>query len=331
MATMHDSGYKRLFSNPTIFRQLMESFVDQPWVRQVDFSQAERVDKSFVSEHYKESESDLIYRLPFGKGELYIYILLEFQSTVDRMMALRVLNYVTNFYMDLVAAGKNVRKLPPIFPIVLYNGEGRWSAALDMNDLIEPVPALGDYAPHYRYFKIAENEYSEEQLLGIGNIVSTLFLAESHYDIDLLTQEFRDLFDNEEDKQAAAFFFNWFRQLAFRGYIQPDEYASWEEVYRSSEEVKSMLVAARERERQKIYAEAREEARKEIREEVRKEIREEARLQEEARTRGIALAMLGRGFDNALIADVTSLPLAQVEELAAQLARPNEENVEDIQ
>jgi len=34
---IHDRGYQLLFSNPEIFRQLLESFVKQPWVSQLDF------------------------------------------------------------------------------------------------------------------------------------------------------------------------------------------------------------------------------------------------------------------------------------------------------
>ncbi|MEZ4663469.1 MAG: Rpn family recombination-promoting nuclease/putative transposase [Caldilineaceae bacterium] len=134
MATIHDSGYKRLFSNRTIFRQLMESFVKEAWVKQVDFATAETVDKSFVSARYQESESDLIYKVQFHGRELYIYILLEFQSTVDPFMALRVLNYVTSFYMDYHDSHKQVKKLPPIFPIVLYNGDRAWNAATNISD-----------------------------------------------------------------------------------------------------------------------------------------------------------------------------------------------------
>jgi hypothetical protein len=51
--TVHDSGYKRLFSNKTIFRQLIETFVEKEWAPKLDFDRAERLDKSFVSEHYK--------------------------------------------------------------------------------------------------------------------------------------------------------------------------------------------------------------------------------------------------------------------------------------
>ncbi|MCE7987703.1 MAG: hypothetical protein DYG89_41595 [Caldilinea sp. CFX5] len=41
-------------------------------------------------------------------------------------MAIRVLNYLTAFYLDYIttqrAAKQHIRKLPAIFPIVLYNG-----------------------------------------------------------------------------------------------------------------------------------------------------------------------------------------------------------------
>jgi len=124
MATIHDSGYKLLFSNRTIFRQLMENFVDQPWVAQLDFDRAEKVDKSFIDEAYQERESDVIYRVPLGKDEIYIYVLLEFQSTVDQLMALRVLNYVVSLYMELTR-NPRAKKLPSIFLIVLYNRDGR--------------------------------------------------------------------------------------------------------------------------------------------------------------------------------------------------------------
>lgn len=43
--------------------------------------------------------------------------------------------------------------------------------------------------PRFKYFKVAENEFSREELLKIRNIVSTLFLAESHYEGDYKTLE----------------------------------------------------------------------------------------------------------------------------------------------
>ena len=106
MTNIHDSGYKKLFSNKTIFRQLLLTFVDEPWVAQLDFDDCETIDKSFVSDHYKETESDIIYRVRWLDQDIYIFILIEFQSTVDRFMALRILNYITNFYMDYLRANR---------------------------------------------------------------------------------------------------------------------------------------------------------------------------------------------------------------------------------
>ena len=177
---IHDSGYKKLFSNQTIFRQLLETFVNQEWVDNLDFASCEPLDKSFISEHYKETESDLIYKIQFHDHEIYIYILIEFQSTVEPFMALRVLNYITNFYMDFLVNNRDVKKLPAVFPIVLYNGEAPWTAPVNLSALIEQNPPLGAFALDFQYFLIAENQYSKEALLKIRNIVSTLFLAESH-------------------------------------------------------------------------------------------------------------------------------------------------------
>ena len=60
MARIHDVGYKYLFSNRTIFRQLLETFVPEAWVKEANFEVAETLDKSYISDHFKETESDLL-------------------------------------------------------------------------------------------------------------------------------------------------------------------------------------------------------------------------------------------------------------------------------
>ncbi len=311
MANIHDSGYKILFSNKTIFRELLETFVDQPWVARLDFDRAERLDKSFISEHYKETESDLIYRLPLDESEVYIYVLLEFQSTVDRWMALRILNYITNFYMDWVGNHPKAEKVPPVFPVLLYNGDARWTAAQTMTALMDPQPDLGEYAISFRYFKIAENEYSLEQLLGIRNIVSTLFLAESRYDLDLLVSQLLMLFERAEDKQAISLFLNWFKQLAVHGRIDEGDYTSFEEIYRSTKEVEGMLLSALAQEKKRFYEQGLEEGREEGFEEGREEGLEEGRI-------AIVLAMYARGFDLATISDITELEIEKIKWVITQ-------------
>ena len=61
---------------------------------------------------------------------LYLVVMLEFQSTVDYLMPLRIRNYVDSFHMEQWR-GRRFRstdRLAPVLPIVLYIGKPRWTA-----------------------------------------------------------------------------------------------------------------------------------------------------------------------------------------------------------
>jgi predicted transposase/invertase (TIGR01784 family) len=174
---VHDSGYKKLFSNPVIVKELLLYFVDEPWVKYLDYNTLERIDKSFITEEFINRESDIIYRINFQGKDLFIYILIEFQSSVDKFMSLRILRYITEFYEYLVSA-KKIKKLPAVFPVMLYNGEKKWTAPVEFGNLVEnSIPEV--YIPSFRYYKIAANEFSNETLLGIKNVLSAIFFLEN--------------------------------------------------------------------------------------------------------------------------------------------------------
>jgi hypothetical protein len=78
-------------------------------------------------------------------------------------------------------------------------------------------------------------------------------LPKDIYDIALLEQELLNLYEQESDKQAVSLFLNWFRQLALYGKVSPEDYEKLDTVYRTKEEVQTMLVATLEQERKKIY------------------------------------------------------------------------------
>ncbi len=250
MHNIHDRGYKKLFSNTTIFRQLIETFVRQEWVKDLDFTQCETLDKTFIADHYKETESDIIYKVKLKGRDAYVMMLIEFQSTVDRFMVLRVLNYLASFYMDYVQSNEGVTMLPPVFPIVLYNGDRNWTAPLTMREVIDDHTLLGQYAPVFEYFPIVERAYLREDLLKIRNMVSTLFLAEAYYDVEMVKQELISLFQHE-DRQAMSLLVNWFLQLKEHGRITPVHYEELERVYHDAQEVRIMLETALAQERQR--------------------------------------------------------------------------------
>jgi hypothetical protein len=85
-------------------------------------------------------------------------------------MALRMLRYLLEFYSSLCKQEPKLKLLPPVFPILLYNGEARWTAPENIADLIDNRINL-DFIPQFRYFKIAENEFSTQELLSLKNLI----------------------------------------------------------------------------------------------------------------------------------------------------------------
>jgi hypothetical protein len=173
----HDSQYKDLFSNSTLVAELLRSFIAEEFVQHLDFSTLKKVNAHFVTGKYRKREADIIYEMQFKKNPIYIFLLLEFQSTVDKFMSLRLLEYICQFYKDLQKA-LETDLLPPVFPLVLYSGDKQWSAPVQFRDLVAPSTMPGRYVPDFRYYKIAVNEISTERLAKIRNAVASIFFVE---------------------------------------------------------------------------------------------------------------------------------------------------------
>jgi predicted transposase YdaD len=176
----HDQSYKKLFSHRQMVIDLLR-FIDEPWVKLLDFDSLETVNSSFVSDTLRERHDDIIWRIRLDKKWLYLYLLIEFQSSIDDFMAVRIMVYVGLLYQHLIETQKLTAKdkLPPVLPLVIYNGIPRWDAAKDIGELIEKVPGgVRKYCPHLHYFLIDEGTYNEPQLAQLRNLVAILIRLE---------------------------------------------------------------------------------------------------------------------------------------------------------
>jgi len=182
MPTSHDAGYKLLFSDPLIVRDLIQGFIDDPWLQKLDFSTLEPVKGHYVSEDLRDRADDAVWRVKSGEDRLYLYLLIEFQSRNDRFMALRMMVYVGLLYQDLIRNKQLGPQglLPPVLPIVLYNGERRWRAPVTLADLLPKVPAfLAPLQPQMRYLLIDEGAIPTDTLARLPrNLVAAIFKLE---------------------------------------------------------------------------------------------------------------------------------------------------------
>ena len=87
---------------------------------QLDFNTLQRVNTKLHAEGLERRDGDLIYRVLYRDGaEVYLYLLLEFQSQADPWMAIRALVYVGLLYQHLIRENRLAPngKLPPFFPL----------------------------------------------------------------------------------------------------------------------------------------------------------------------------------------------------------------------
>ncbi|MEE9346204.1 MAG: Rpn family recombination-promoting nuclease/putative transposase [Methylococcales bacterium] len=178
----HDHAYKLLFSEPEIIIDLLQGFVHEDWVKELDFSTLEKISGSYVSDDLRSREDDVIWRVKYQQSWIYVYLLIEFQSTIDQYMAVRLMTYMGLLYQDLIKTKQLPpdKRLPPIFPVVLYNGEKRWNVATELKDLIVNLPGgLEHYLPSLKYLVLDEGAYGSEELKPLKNLVAAIFRLEN--------------------------------------------------------------------------------------------------------------------------------------------------------
>ena len=252
-----DPTYKIIFADRFMVEELMRWLVADlhgagELVDALDFSGLERAPEQSVASGTDGGlhtfANDIVWRAPFhrrpeddagsygrheddaGEGWLYLVVMLEFQSEVDYLMALRIRNYVDNFHMERWR-GKRFRsldRLAPVLPIVLYRGESRWSAASRVIDLVTPgATGVG------------------EGNAGAASRASALFAGDGYLLLDTLRVGVEDLPDDNAAALLAGLENQWPERIgaqlvALRRRLDAPELASlWEVMLRWTQHLAS--------------------------------------------------------------------------------------------
>ena len=170
-----DPVYKRLYAFPEMVEDLLRSLFPPKTLGAVDWPSLDRLPADYVGDDFRRRHGDAVWRVRLrpedGREEwLYVLVLLEFQSTTDAGMALRVLEYTAMLYRELLRGGRvKLGELPPVLPVVLYNGDAAWSAATEVRELIaEPGASLLPYQPSQRHAVLDERHASADDTACAG-------------------------------------------------------------------------------------------------------------------------------------------------------------------
>jgi len=224
---VHDPVYKLIFSEPRMVEDLLRAFVPGTWTDTLDFSSLDKQPAEYVGENLRRRLGDMLWRVRFrtpapGSGARELLVMLEFQSSSDPDMAVRILAYAGLVHQQSVRTGTLDAHgaLPPVLPIVLYNGESRWTAASEAGELVAAVDAaLARYQPSQRYLLLDEGALGDEDLPP-DNRMSALVALENSASVEELLGVLREVFarfGGPEDEGLRGALYEWARHSPMTG------------------------------------------------------------------------------------------------------------------
>ncbi len=167
-----DKIFKAVLANPVCIRQMLETYVCREDIfADINFDKMEQLSTEFIDPYTQRSYyGDMLWRIQYKdpqRNPLYLVLLLELQSSNCQYMALRMNNYMTQFYFRLLKTtpAKEAFPLPQVLPVVFYTGWKSWKSPLDACELIDNNGAgLWSPEPLFRF------RYKLLDILRLANI-----------------------------------------------------------------------------------------------------------------------------------------------------------------
>src|SRR6266581_5401293 len=138
----HDLMVRAVLSDVTEAISFLQAHVSEEVSQGLNWSTLRLVEGSFVDEDLRGSEAALLYEFARVSDQetVWVYVLLEHQSTPDRWMRFRLLKYCCRIWEMSFREHPDQRELRAIVPLVFYQGERSWSYSSEFADLFaEPV------------------------------------------------------------------------------------------------------------------------------------------------------------------------------------------------
>lgn len=149
----HDAFFRESFGRQEIARDFLQHHLPHDLLTNIDLDSLEISKDTYISSDLREAYSDLVYRVRSDLGgDLFIYILFEHKSSPEHWVGLQLLRYISLQGEAYRKAQPKARRIPPVYPLVIYHGKRPWRAPQDFQSLVEPLPtALAPMVPQFRY------------------------------------------------------------------------------------------------------------------------------------------------------------------------------------
>ena len=180
----HDLMVRAVLSDVTEATSFLQAHVSEEVSQGLNWSTLRLVEGSFVDEDLRGSEADFLYEIARVSGQetVWVYVLLEHQSTLDRWMRFRLLKYCCRIWDMQLAERPMPRALRPIVPLVLYQGERSWAYSTEFADLFAEAVRAWPGVPRFAHGLIDQSGLQPDEVQGERNtqLMQLLLLAAAH-------------------------------------------------------------------------------------------------------------------------------------------------------
>jgi len=190
MHNPHDKFVKKTLRKREAALSFFQEYLPEKIVSKLDWRTLKITKGSFVTAKFKDKYSDVLYEIRTkGQKKVYIYLLLEHQSSLDKFMGLRFLRYMVEIWELFLEQNPKKEKLPGIIPLLLYHGKKDWEVSVQFEDLFEDSDFIIDYIPKFSYLLKNFSPESVEEIK--GNLIVVLFLIALK---NVYSKNFREIF-----------------------------------------------------------------------------------------------------------------------------------------
>ena len=140
----HDKLFRAVFSDTAEAAALLQAALPDFVRDQVDWATLTLLDGTFLDDELRESESDLLYQVEYTgtRQPVWLYALLEHQSSPDKWIRLRLLKYCCRIW-DQFSRRPEQSQLPVVVPVVFYQGTRGWTYSTELADLFPEASGRG--------------------------------------------------------------------------------------------------------------------------------------------------------------------------------------------
>jgi predicted transposase/invertase (TIGR01784 family) len=180
----HDLFFKRSMQEVLVAKDFFLANLPKHILEKINLNTLKLQSGSFVDEHLRSSMADILYQVETAVGLGYIFLLLEHQSTPEKMMPFRRLKYTINVMDKHIRQGH--KELPLVYGLVLYHGKQEpYPYSCDIFDLFSDKTMAKEFL--FKPFHLIDlTQVSDDQIRKFGLAAIFVLIQKNIFSSEIL-------------------------------------------------------------------------------------------------------------------------------------------------